>query len=96
MRKTDVPEQWFQAESITPVNNRAYFEPVQQLIQTAEERVWMVMMDSRFYKKKPRYALHTERQDPPSLTNSFQAELITAEGRDVDVKLVEPGSRKGP
>lgn len=83
-----VPTAWITVDSLFPVNNEAYFDSVHQLLQEARERVWMVMMDSRYYDEKPTYARKTERTDPPSLTNILREDLIQAEGRGVDVKLV--------
>jgi len=76
------------ADRIVPVNNDEYFEPVHDLIENAKQRVWIAMMDSRIYDKKPYYARKTDRNDPPSLTNSLCDDLVAALDRGVDVIFV--------
>ncbi len=87
-RNTEYEERWFKADRIVPINRADYFDQVHNILKEADQRVWVVMLDSRYYDQKPSYARKTTRQEPPSLTNILRADLIDAEKRDVDVIFI--------
>ncbi len=82
-----IAKKWLTVNRVRPLVNAAYFEPVHQALQNARNNIDIIMMDVRYYNKKPPFARRTERQDPPSLTNVLQKDLIAAEDRHIQVRL---------
>jgi phosphatidylserine/phosphatidylglycerophosphate/cardiolipin synthase-like enzyme len=89
---------WVHAEDVRPASNRDYAPEVRRLIQEAGERIWIAMLDARYYEETPRTASLTKGPDQPaSLTNVVLEDLMDAARRGVDVRLVcDMGWRGSP
>jgi phosphatidylserine/phosphatidylglycerophosphate/cardiolipin synthase-like enzyme len=89
---------WVRAARVVPIPNRAYAPEVERLIAAATERVWIAMLDARYYDKfpgPPEAAAARPKGAPPSLTNLILAGLEAAAHRGVDVRLVIDAGREG-
>ncbi|MFH1314529.1 MAG: phospholipase D-like domain-containing protein [Candidatus Eisenbacteria bacterium] len=81
--------EWIDAARVVPAPNEKYAEEVGTLIGGAKHRIWLALLDARYYDRTPGTARKTREPDaPPSLTNVLLADLISAEARGVEVKLV--------
>jgi phosphatidylserine/phosphatidylglycerophosphate/cardiolipin synthase-like enzyme len=91
IRKTafDKPEmEWIDVPRVVPVPNEKYAEEVGKLIGAAKERIWLALLDARYYDTTPRTARKERAAGAPaSLTNVLLGNLIEAEERGVEVKL---------
>jgi phosphatidylserine/phosphatidylglycerophosphate/cardiolipin synthase-like enzyme len=92
LAETKFPEvtlEWFEGARVTPIPNRAYAPELKRLIDSAEQRIWVAMLDARYYDSTPRTASKTrEPGEIPSLTNMILAELVAAVADGIDVRLV--------
>jgi phosphatidylserine/phosphatidylglycerophosphate/cardiolipin synthase-like enzyme len=82
---------WVQASRVVPVPNEAYADQVAGLIRSSRSRVWMALLDARYYDKRPGYADPAKARHGgalPSLTNVLLDALRDACRRGVDVRLV--------
>jgi phosphatidylserine/phosphatidylglycerophosphate/cardiolipin synthase-like enzyme len=80
---------WLEAVRVEPVPNTLYGPEVRKLIQGAKSRIWIAMLDARYYDERPRNATLTKGPDEPlSLTNEILKDLVTAAIGGVDVRLV--------
>jgi phosphatidylserine/phosphatidylglycerophosphate/cardiolipin synthase-like enzyme len=80
---------WIEGARVTPLPNRIYEPEVEKLIKGARERIWIAMLDVRYYDSTPSTASKTRSpDDPPSLTNVILGELMEAAVHGVDVRLV--------
>jgi len=89
---------WMEAARVTPVPNEKYARDVGKLIRKAEKRIWLALLDARYYEGTPETARKQHSpEDPPSLTNVMLADLIAAAARGVDVRLAcDMGWRGSP
>ncbi|AXA37224.1 MAG: phospholipase D-like domain-containing protein [Candidatus Sumerlaea chitinivorans] len=65
------------ARGVTPVNNREYISVVRELVRNAQQNLYLMLYQARYYEEYP----DTE-------TNHLLRELIEAKLRGVDVKIV--------
>lgn len=90
---------WTASPRVTPIPNELYAPEVGKLIRGARRRIWVAMLDARYYEKAPgppeEAALKEAKGAPPSLTNLMLADLQAAARRGVDVRLVIDTSRDG-
>jgi phosphatidylserine/phosphatidylglycerophosphate/cardiolipin synthase-like enzyme len=91
---------WTAATDVAALPNEAYAPEVDKLIRGARERVWLALLDARYYETRPAYAESTPQMGPdgkelPSLSNALLADLVDAAGRGVDVRLVIDMGRGG-
>ena len=93
------PLKWTHADRVMPIPNRAYAPEVERLVKAARERIWIAMLDARYYEKRPVPAEREKKPRPegapPSLTNDILAGLEAAARRGVDVRLVVDMGRGG-
>jgi phosphatidylserine/phosphatidylglycerophosphate/cardiolipin synthase-like enzyme len=81
--------EWFKGARVTPVPNRTYAPEIKKLIDGAHARIWIAMLDVRYYASTPRTAANTKAPDEiPSLTNMILGELVEAAVDGIDVRLV--------
>jgi phosphatidylserine/phosphatidylglycerophosphate/cardiolipin synthase-like enzyme len=81
--------EWVDAARVVPVPNDKYAQEVRKLINKAKSRIWIALLDARYYDVTPDTARRT--RDPgaaPSLTNLLLSDLISAAAEGVEVKLV--------
>jgi len=79
------------APRVVPIPNDAYADEVAKLIRGARSRVWLALLDARYYDKRPDYADPAKARHGgalPSLTNLLLDALQDAAQRGVDVRLV--------
>jgi phosphatidylserine/phosphatidylglycerophosphate/cardiolipin synthase-like enzyme len=91
---------WTPATDVVALPNEAYAPEVDKLIRGARERVWLALLDARYYPTRPPYAESAPKIGPdgkelPSLSNALLADLVDAAGRGVDVRLVIDMGRGG-
>jgi phosphatidylserine/phosphatidylglycerophosphate/cardiolipin synthase-like enzyme len=90
---------WNASPRVVPIPNELYAPAVGKLIRGARRRIWVAMLDARYYETAPgppeRAARKQARGEPPSLTNLMLADLQAAARRGVDVRLVIDASRDG-
>jgi phosphatidylserine/phosphatidylglycerophosphate/cardiolipin synthase-like enzyme len=82
-----------------PIPNDKYVPEVTRLIRSARKRVWVAMLDARYYETRPVPPDRDKRRPkdaPPSLTNVLLADLQDAARRGVDVEVVCDMGRGGP
>jgi phosphatidylserine/phosphatidylglycerophosphate/cardiolipin synthase-like enzyme len=82
---------WVKADRVVPIPNDAYADEVVKLIRSAKGRVWIALLDARYYDKRPDYADPAKARHGgalPSLTNLLLDALRDACHRGVDVRLV--------
>jgi len=80
---------WYKALRVVPAMNERYANEVIKLVRNSSERIWVAILDARYYGSKPRHATKTKAPgEEPSLTNILLAELVSAEARGVDVRFV--------
>jgi phosphatidylserine/phosphatidylglycerophosphate/cardiolipin synthase-like enzyme len=80
---------WMEAARVEPVPNALYATEVRKLIKGAKSRIWIAMLDARYYEEPPRNATRTKGPDEPlSLTNEVLKDLVTAAVSGVDVRFV--------
>jgi phosphatidylserine/phosphatidylglycerophosphate/cardiolipin synthase-like enzyme len=89
---------WIDGARVTPVPNRTYAPELKKLIDSARSRIWIAMLDARYYDETPRTASKTKEPDEiASLTNMVLAELVEAAVDGIDVRLVcDMGWRGSP
>jgi phosphatidylserine/phosphatidylglycerophosphate/cardiolipin synthase-like enzyme len=90
--------EWTKASRVIPIPNEKYIPELLKLIKSAKQRVWVAMLDARYYDKRPVPAEHdTPRPKgaPPSLSNLILEELRDASRRGVDVRVVCDMGRGG-
>jgi phosphatidylserine/phosphatidylglycerophosphate/cardiolipin synthase-like enzyme len=89
---------WVRAARVVPIPNRAYAAEVERLVAAAGERIWIAMLDARYYDQypgPPEAAAARPKGAPPSETNVILAGLEAAARRGVDVRLVIDAGREG-
>jgi phosphatidylserine/phosphatidylglycerophosphate/cardiolipin synthase-like enzyme len=90
---------WVDAGRVVPIPNEAYAQEVGKILKNARQRIWLALLDARYYDKRPEYAERPPRRGPegdlPSLTNALLADLEDAARRGVDVRLVIDMGRDG-
>lgn len=101
LRKKSFPKpalNWIEDVLIEPVPNEKYAPRVKSLISAARKRIWVAMLDARYYEETPRTAKKLRpKGSPPSLTNLLLDELRKAVTRGVDVRVVcDMGWRGSP
>jgi phosphatidylserine/phosphatidylglycerophosphate/cardiolipin synthase-like enzyme len=82
---------WVDASRVVPIPNDKYVPAVTNLIRSAKQRVWVAMLDARYYETRPVPAERDKRRPkdaPPSLTNVILDDLMAAARRGVDVQVV--------
>jgi phosphatidylserine/phosphatidylglycerophosphate/cardiolipin synthase-like enzyme len=89
---------WTRAERVIPIPNDKYADHVVNLIRSARQRIWIAMLDARYYETRPEYADPAKARHGgalPSLTNLVLDALADAARRGVDVRLVIDMGRGG-
>jgi len=85
----EVDLDWVDSPRIVPATNEKYAKEISRLIGTSKERIWIAMLDARFYDRLPKHATKgSEGRRFPSLTNQFAAELASAIARGANVRIV--------
>jgi phosphatidylserine/phosphatidylglycerophosphate/cardiolipin synthase-like enzyme len=80
---------WLEAVRVEPVPNDLYGPEVRRLINSAKSRIWVAMLDVRYYEEIPRHATRTKGPgEPLSLTNEILKDLVNAAVSGIDVRLV--------
>jgi phosphatidylserine/phosphatidylglycerophosphate/cardiolipin synthase-like enzyme len=80
---------WIDDARVVPVPNEKYAPEVEKLISKARSRIWVALLDARYYDRTPGTARKTRDPNaPPSLTNVLLSDLIGAAAEGVEVKLV--------
>lgn len=80
---------WFESRRMVAAANRNYADNVIRLMDKSKKRIWIAMLDVRYYKEVPGHASRKpNRRSLPSLTNRFLAELESAIRRGVNVRTV--------
>ncbi len=80
---------WVDSPRIVPATNENYAKQISRLIERSRERIWIAMLDARYYDRLPRHATRkSEGRKLPSLTNQFAAELASAVARGANVRIV--------
>jgi len=83
---------WVDASRVVPIPNEKYVPEVTKLIRSAKQRVWVAMLDARYYETRPvppeRDKKRRPKDAPPSLTNVILDDLAAAARRGVDVQVV--------
>ncbi len=80
---------WYKALRVIPAMNELYAKEVFNLIEHSTERIWIAILDARYYDSTPRHATKTKKPgEAPSLTNVLLAKLVSAEAGGVDVRFV--------
>jgi phosphatidylserine/phosphatidylglycerophosphate/cardiolipin synthase-like enzyme len=89
---------WVEAVRVTPVPNRVYGAELMKLIRNAKERIWVAILDARYYDRTPATARQVKKPgEPASLTNVILSELISAAARGVQVRMAcDMGWRGSP
>ena len=80
---------WIDEARVVPVPNEKYAAEVRKLVSTAKSRIWIALLDARYYDRTPDTARKV--RDPgaaPSLTNLLLSDLVSAAANGVDVTLV--------
>jgi phosphatidylserine/phosphatidylglycerophosphate/cardiolipin synthase-like enzyme len=81
--------EWLDAPRVVPVPNRVYGGEVRKLLESASDRIWIAMLDARYYESTPRHATRTKPEgEAVSETNLVLADLIAAVADGKDVKMV--------
>jgi hypothetical protein len=90
--------EWSPAERVIPVPNEKYVGEINRLIETAEERVWVAMLNAIYYTSTPSTARKERAEgEVPSHTNLIVEKLEAAARRGVDVRIVvDVGGRGTP
>lgn len=78
------------AGDISILTNRDYFPAVHELLQEAESSIEVMMFSARYYEEKPRFAGDIEHIPGThwSNTNVLMDDLVEAQERGVDVKMI--------
>ena len=102
MKSVSVPKPvltWTSSPRVVPIPNELYAPEVGKLIRGAQRRIWVAMLDARYYETAPgppeEAAQKKAKGAPPSLTNLMLEDLQAAARRGVDVRLVIDTSREG-
>ncbi|HVP58361.1 MAG TPA: phospholipase D-like domain-containing protein [bacterium] len=101
LKTTSVPTPsfaWTSASRVEPIPNDKYQPAVSKLFQSAKKRIWIAVMDARFYDTRPVPPSRDKRKGkggPPSVTNLMLDDLEQAVGRGVDVQLICDNGRGG-
>ena len=81
--------QWLEAARVVAVPNRLYGEEVRKLLKAATSRIWIAMLDARYYDETPRHATEPKPEgEAPSETNLILGDLVSAVADGKDVKMV--------
>jgi HKD family nuclease len=89
VRFQDEEMDWMDAVRVIPVPNEVYGREVRKLLRGAKTRIWVALLDARYYESRPATARRSKGPDEaPSLTNVILGELVNAAIEGVDVKLV--------
>ncbi len=89
---------WTRVSRVIPVPNEKYVPEVLKLIRSARKRVWVAMLDARYYETRPVPAERDKPRPkgaPPSLTNLILESLRDAARRGVDVRVICDMGRGG-
>jgi phosphatidylserine/phosphatidylglycerophosphate/cardiolipin synthase-like enzyme len=94
----DASLEWIEGARVTAVPNRTYAPEIKKLIDAAQSRIWIAMLDARYYESTPRTASKTKGPDEiPSLTNMVLGELVEAAVDGIEVRMVcDMGWRGSP
>jgi len=102
MKSVSVPKPvltWTSSPRVVPIPNELYAPEIGKLIRGAQRRIWVAMLDARYYETAPgppeEAAQKKAKGAPPSLTNLMLEDLQAAARRGVDVRLVIDTSREG-
>jgi phosphatidylserine/phosphatidylglycerophosphate/cardiolipin synthase-like enzyme len=80
---------WTDALRVVAVPNELYAPEVRKLIRSATDRIWIAMLDARYYEETPRHATKTKGPDEtPSFTNDILGDLLARVADGIDVRLV--------
>jgi phosphatidylserine/phosphatidylglycerophosphate/cardiolipin synthase-like enzyme len=90
--------EWSPAEWVLAVPNEKYVGEINRLIDGAEERVWVAMLNAVYYTSTPNTARKERPEgEVPSYTNLIVERLEAAARRGVDVRvIVDVGGRGAP
>ena len=90
--------EWTEAGRVLPVPNEEYVGEVNDLIESAKERVWVAMLNAVYYTSTPNTARRERAEgEVPSYTNLIVDKLEEAARRGVDVRIVvDVGGRGTP
>lgn len=92
LRKAHFPKvepAWMDAARVVAVPNEKYAAEVRKLISRAKRRIWIAILDARYYESTPATA-RRQRQpgDVASVSNLLLSDLIGAAAGGVDVRFV--------
>jgi phosphatidylserine/phosphatidylglycerophosphate/cardiolipin synthase-like enzyme len=80
---------WAEAVRVVPVPNRVYAREVRKLLKAATDRIWIAMLDARYYTDTPRHATREKPEgEAPSETNLILSDLLSAVADGKDVRMV--------
>jgi len=82
---------WVDAGRVIAIPNDKYIPEVTRLVASAKKRVWVAMLDARYYETRPVPPERDKRRPkdaPPSLTNVLLDRLQEAARRGVDVQVI--------
>ncbi|MGD9141388.1 MAG: phospholipase D-like domain-containing protein [bacterium] len=80
---------WYEAERVLPVPNEYYVGEVNRLIESAEERIWVAMLNAVYYTSTPSTARRERAEgEVASYTNLIVEKLEAAARRGVEVRVV--------